>query len=44
MSRVKSGVVTHARHRKVITAAKGYYICTGGSDGKLTREWFAFAG
>ncbi len=25
MSRVKSGVVTHARHKKVITAAKGYY-------------------
>jgi large subunit ribosomal protein L20 len=25
MSRVKSGVVTHARHRKVIKAAKGYY-------------------
>ena len=26
------------------TAAKGYYVCTGGADGKLTREWFAFAG
>ncbi|SDW25890.1 50S ribosomal protein L20 [Roseicitreum antarcticum] len=25
MSRVKSGTVTHARHRKVIKAAKGYY-------------------
>ena len=25
MSRVKSGVVTHARHRKVIKAAKGFY-------------------
>ena len=25
MSRVKSGVVTHARHRKVVKAAKGYY-------------------
>ena len=25
MSRVKSGVVTHARHRKVIKAASGYY-------------------
>jgi large subunit ribosomal protein L20 len=25
MSRVKSGVVTHARHRKVIKKAKGYY-------------------
>ena len=25
MTRVKSGVVTHARHRKVIKAAKGYY-------------------
>ncbi len=25
MSRVKSGVVTHARHKKVIKAAKGYY-------------------
>jgi large subunit ribosomal protein L20 len=25
MSRVKSGKVTHARHRKVIKAAKGYY-------------------
>lgn len=25
MSRVKSGKVTHARHRKVIKQAKGYY-------------------
>jgi large subunit ribosomal protein L20 len=25
MSRVKSGVVTHARHRKVVKAAKGQY-------------------
>ncbi|MCR9149304.1 MAG: 50S ribosomal protein L20 [Rhodobacteraceae bacterium] len=25
MSRVKSGKVTHARHRKVVKAAKGYY-------------------
>ena len=25
MSRVTSGKVTHARHKKVITAAKGYY-------------------
>lgn len=25
MSRVKSGVVTHARHRKIIKKAKGYY-------------------
>ena len=25
MSRVKSGVVTHARHRKVIKQASGYY-------------------
>jgi large subunit ribosomal protein L20 len=25
MSRVKSGVVTHARHKKVLKAAKGYY-------------------
>ncbi|MCH8466135.1 MAG: 50S ribosomal protein L20 [Roseinatronobacter sp.] len=25
MSRVKSGTGTHARHRKVIKAAKGYY-------------------
>ena len=25
MSRVKSGVVTHARHKKVIKAAAGYY-------------------
>jgi len=25
MSRVKSGTVTHARHRKVVKAAKGYY-------------------
>jgi len=25
MSRVKSGKVTHARHRKIIKAAKGYY-------------------
>ena len=29
MSRVKSGVVTHARHRKVIAAAKGYYGARG---------------
>ena len=25
MSRVKGGVTTHARHKKVIKAAKGYY-------------------
>jgi large subunit ribosomal protein L20 len=25
MSRVKGGVVTHARHKKVIKAAKGFY-------------------
>ena len=25
MSRTKGGVVTHARHKKVIKAAKGYY-------------------
>jgi large subunit ribosomal protein L20 len=25
MSRVKSGVVTHARHRRVVNAAKGHY-------------------
>ena len=25
MSRVKGGVVTHARHKKIIKAAKGYY-------------------
>ena len=25
MTRVKSGVVTHARHRRVVKAAKGYY-------------------
>ena len=25
MSRVKRGVTTHARHRKVLKAAKGYY-------------------
>ena len=25
MSRVKGGVVTHARHKKVVKAAKGYY-------------------
>jgi large subunit ribosomal protein L20 len=25
MSRVKGGVVTHARHRKVVKQAKGYY-------------------
>ena len=25
MSRVKSGTVTHARHKKIINAAKGYY-------------------
>ena len=25
MSRVTSGVVTHARHKKIIKAAKGYY-------------------
>ena len=26
MSRTKGGVVTHARHKKVIKAAKGYYL------------------
>ena len=25
MTRVKRGVTTHARHRKIIKAAKGYY-------------------
>jgi large subunit ribosomal protein L20 len=25
MSRVKSGTVTHARHKKIVKAAKGYY-------------------
>ena len=25
MSRVKSGTVTHARHKKILKAAKGYY-------------------
>ena len=25
MSRVKGGVASHARHRKVVKAAKGYY-------------------
>jgi large subunit ribosomal protein L20 len=25
MSRVKGGVVTHARHRKIVKQAKGYY-------------------
>ena len=25
MSRVKSGTITHARHKKIIKAAKGYY-------------------
>ena len=25
MARVKRGVTTHARHRKIIKAAKGYY-------------------
>ena len=25
MARVKRGVTTHARHQKVIKAAKGYY-------------------
>ena len=25
MSRVKSGVITHARHKKVVKAAKGHY-------------------
>ena len=29
MSRVTSGKVTHARHRKVIKAAKGYYAARG---------------
>ena len=33
MTRVKSGVVTHARHRKVVKAAKGYY----GAGSKLYR-------
>ena len=26
MARVKRGVTTHARHQKVIKAAKGYYV------------------
>ena len=34
MSRVKSGVVTHARHKKVIKAAKGYY----GARSRLYRS------
>ena len=25
MSRTKGGTVTHARHRKIVKAAKGYY-------------------
>ncbi|MGH1356980.1 MAG: 50S ribosomal protein L20, partial [Thalassovita sp.] len=25
MSRVKGGTTTHARHKKVVKAAKGYY-------------------
>ena len=25
MARVKGGTVTHARHKKITTAAKGYY-------------------
>ena len=25
MAKVKRGVITHARHKKVIDAAKGYY-------------------
>ncbi|SPH24350.1 50S ribosomal protein L20 [Defluviimonas aquaemixtae] len=29
MARVKSGVVTHARHRKIIKKAKGYYAARG---------------
>ena len=31
MSRVKGGTVTHARHKKVIKAAKGYYGRRGSS-------------
>ncbi|MBD0864898.1 MAG: 50S ribosomal protein L20 [Rhodobacteraceae bacterium] len=27
MSRVKGGTVTHARHKKIIKQAKGYYGC-----------------
>ena len=27
MSRVKGGTVTHARHKKIVKAAKGYYGC-----------------
>ena len=28
MSRVKAGIVTHARHKKVLKAAKGYYAAS----------------
>ena len=32
MARVKRGVTTHARHQKVIKAAKGYYCLLYTSD------------
>jgi large subunit ribosomal protein L20 len=31
MSRVKGGTVTHARHKKILKAAKGYYDRRGSS-------------
>ena len=31
MSRVKGGTVTHARHKKILKAAKGYYARRGSS-------------
>ena len=47
MSRTKGGTVTHARHRKVVKAAKGYYgrrkntfkvATSGGRQGQPIRN------
>ena len=39
MSRVKRGVTTHARHRKVIKAAKGYYGRRKTPSALPIRQW-----
>jgi len=42
MARVKRGVVAHARHKKVLKQAKGYYgarrRCTGLPNRQLSRQ------
>ena len=36
MSRVKRGVTSHAKHKKVLKAAKGYF--DAGSPGRVAHE------